>query len=172
MAQHLLKVDHPSLSDLQRAVASKARSIAVSKDNKFWEIEQQLRARDADPDDVFIDPYVEANHKAKLRTIKALEQQHQFFQSYIQDETYLLGSVFSGSGYWRTRAPQDQLRAQTIVDWALIKIRKERLGENKVSLFFLLPLGNLQSFLPSFLPSVLPSFLPSFLQSYQTDRKL
>lgn len=136
MAQHLLRVDHPSLSDLRRAVASKARGIAALKDNEFREIEQQLRARETDPDDVFVDPKDEANHKATLRTINALEQQHQFFQSYIQDQTYLLGSVFAGSGYWRTRARQDQRKDPTIADWALIEIPKERLGENIVSLFF------------------------------------
>ncbi|KAJ5225630.1 hypothetical protein N7468_006855 [Penicillium chermesinum] len=130
MAQHLLRVDHPSLSDLRGAVESKARGIAALKDNEFREIEQQLRARDTDPDDVFVDPKDETNHKATLRTINALEQQHQFFQSYIQDQTYLLGSVFAGSGYWRTRARQDQRKDPTITDWALIEIPKERLGEN------------------------------------------
>jgi hypothetical protein len=65
-----------------------------------------------------------------------LEQQHQFFQSYIQDQTYLLGAVFAGSGYWRTRARQDHSKGPTIVDWALIEIPKKRLRENIVSLSF------------------------------------
>ncbi|KAF3384915.1 hypothetical protein F1880_001774 [Penicillium rolfsii] len=129
MARHLLRVDHPSLGDLRRAVASRAQDIADLKDNEFRRIEQQISARDTDPDDVF-DPKDEAKYKARLHTINFLEQQHQFFQSYIQNKTYLLGSVFAGSGYSRTRTLQDQRQVSTIVDWALIEIPKERLGKN------------------------------------------
>ncbi|CEJ57254.1 hypothetical protein PMG11_05954 [Penicillium brasilianum] len=131
MAPQLLRVDHPSLSDLRRAVASLAGGIADLKSDKFREIEKQLRARDTDPDDVFVNPKDEAKYHGTVRTIDAFEQQHQFFQSFIQNETYLLGPVFAGSGLWRARAGQDQRQDLTIVDWALIEIPKERLGENK-----------------------------------------
>jgi hypothetical protein len=74
MAQRLLIVEHPSLRDINQTISKKTYEIEYNQDEEFRSVKKQIEARDADPDNFFVDPRDE-RYKKKLDYINLLKEQ-------------------------------------------------------------------------------------------------
>jgi uncharacterized C2H2 Zn-finger protein len=136
MAQRLLIVEHPSLRDINQTISKKTYEIEYNQDEEFRSVKKQIEARDADPDNFFVDPRDERLYKKKLDYINLLKEQRDYYQDFIQDRSYILGPVYAGSGYERKGKRMDRRDDSLVLDWALIEVPEERLGDNRVRFYF------------------------------------
>lgn len=136
MANEILKIDHPSLPDLRRTIENASSNIEEYRDAEFQRIERHIQQREVGHIDVFVTEKEEQRYHKLLKVITILQSERNHYQKFLDDKAYPLGSVFAGSGLYRKKARNaDQ---DFLLDWALIRIRQERLGENKVCLILLL----------------------------------
>lgn len=134
MADKILRIDHPSVPDLRFTIEDANSNIKETRNERFQGIEQRKRQKD-EGWDAFVTPSEERFYETNLRAITAMEAERDRFQKFLDDRSYLLGPVFAGSGLYRRR---ERVAGQEfMLDWALIRIRQERLGENKVWLTLL-----------------------------------
>jgi len=134
MASKLPNVDHPSVPDLERAIEDANSNLEGREDAEFGRVDRLIQEREAGSADAFVTKEEEYAHKIARKTIVIIQTKRDHLQKFLHDRSYVLGSVFAGSGVHRRRArvPNQDF----ILDWALIRISQERLGENKVWLTY------------------------------------
>lgn len=136
MANKILKIDHPSVPDLRRTIENANSNIERYRDAEFRRIERQIQQREAGSVDAFVTEREEQRYDRALKAITVMQSERNHFQKFLDDRAYFLGSVFAGSGLYRKTARNEG--QDFLLDWALIRIRQERLGGNKVWLLLLL----------------------------------
>lgn len=127
VAQQLLWVDHPSLRDLDNTIKAMNDSIAKIRTPQFLEYEKEINKGD----DGWLPEPAHANYRAMVRHIQDVEEFRNPFIAMRNSGSYLLGHVYAGSGLNRTRelksTDTNQEPRLISTDWALIKIKPERL---------------------------------------------
>ena len=124
MARKLLHVDHPSVGDLRSAMSRAESTQKEVLDRDYCGLKFRMRKHKKLPD-----LYVTKN-----LYVQAFRKRHKFFQSFLDNRQYYLGHVVAGSGLYRTKqqAHMKTGHVPSTLDWALINIDPQRLGENKV----------------------------------------
>ena len=116
-----IRVSQPSLKDHEQTVNEYRRQIETLRDERFLDIERRFE------DNGFIMPFelkfLNVNKAAIKRLQDRINHADEFFRAAKDD----LGPVWAGSGTRRS----DQLAT---LDWALIKVKPDRLSINHVSL--------------------------------------
>ncbi|KAM5472376.1 hypothetical protein MauCBS54593_002967 [Microsporum audouinii] len=113
-------VDQPSLKCHKRTVKEYLSNIKEAENVVSAEIQQQIQAGDPSVPMGKIRLY-EKNQKVIEATSTLIDQGTRF----IQEKHHHLGRVYAASGFRAT----DRLH---LLDWALIEVRKERLGKNEI----------------------------------------
>lgn len=135
MAESLLQVDHPSLKDLERSVSSYTSELEGQEHKIFLEIEERITAVDTGSEDVFVTPGERLWHKRIKDYFATLKTDRDYLESFLMNQSYVLGPVFAGSGLYRIGTRRDRPTEEFILDWALIEIPESRLGVNMVRRF-------------------------------------
>ncbi|OQE90392.1 hypothetical protein PENNAL_c0012G02406 [Penicillium nalgiovense] len=124
IARQTLKVDHPSLGDLQHTIAEIDGIIDNIKTEEFLELEATQRAID-EGEDMWIPESAARRYKGIARQISDLEAHRRPLATMRDDGSYFLGCVVAGSGVYGI---QKNDAGQAIsMDWALIDIAPGRL---------------------------------------------
>ncbi|KAJ5509277.1 hypothetical protein N7527_011420 [Penicillium freii] len=127
VAQQVLRVDHPSLRDLDNTIKKKDDLIADIRKPRFLEYEKEI----SKGDDGRLSESAIAIYRGTVRQIQATEESRSPFIAMRDSGSYLLGHVYAGSGLNRTRelkSTEENREVHLIsTDWALIKINPERL---------------------------------------------
>lgn len=127
VAQQILRVDHPSLRDLDNTIKTKDDLIADIRTPRFLEYEKEINKGD----DGRLSESAIAIYRGTVRQIQATEESRSPFIAMRDSGSYLLGHVYAGSGLNRTRELKSTEENQEVhlisTDWALIKINPERL---------------------------------------------
>ena len=133
MAQKLLHVDHPSVGDLRSAISRAESTKKEALDRDYCDLKFRMRKHKKLPD-VYVTDKKQSHFKTKNLYIQAFRKRHKFFQSFLDKRQYYLGHVVAGSGLYRTKqqAHMKTGNVPSALDWALINIDPQRLGENKV----------------------------------------
>lgn len=138
VAEQMLRIDHPSLRDLNNTIISHNTLISEYKDTKEFQTADAIQKRIDKGDDLILGP-LQRNYDSHVSKIRALEEIRDKFQSLINDGSFFLGHVYAGSGMNRIR--YNLKNAPITMDWALVEIGSYRLrteGESVV--------GNVVSF--------------------------
>ncbi|OQD75914.1 hypothetical protein PENDEC_c005G04444 [Penicillium decumbens] len=129
MADKLLNVDHPSVSDLKRTIENANEKINGRKDAEFRRVDRLIQEREAGSDDAFVTKQEEYAHKIALNANAIDQSERDHFQKFLDDKSYVLGSVLAGSGVYRKKARN--ANQDFILDWALPFLYGERLPLEK-----------------------------------------
>ncbi|KXG45491.1 uncharacterized protein PGRI_040400 [Penicillium griseofulvum] len=124
IAQKILKVDQPSLGDIEQTIAAIDKNITAYRTKDFLELEAAKKAIDEGQDEWMPDSAVRL-YEGMASHLRILEAARQPFATMRDNGTYFLGYVAAGSGLYRTRGTnaEDAVR----MDWALINITPDRL---------------------------------------------
>ncbi|KAJ5836655.1 hypothetical protein N7447_002681 [Penicillium robsamsonii] len=124
IARQILKVDHPSLKDLQHTINVIDGHIDTFKTGEFLEWEATQRAIDQG-EDLCIPESAARRYKGIAKRISEFKAVRQQFATMRDNRFYFLGHVIAASGVYRTKKNDaDQLIS---MDWALIDIDPGRL---------------------------------------------
>ncbi|KAJ6187246.1 hypothetical protein N7519_002154 [Penicillium mononematosum] len=102
IARQILKVDHPSLGDLQHTIAEISGIIDNIKTEEFLELEATQRAID-EGEDLWIPESAARRYKGIARQISDLEAHRQPLATMRDNRSYYLRHVVAGSGVYRTQ---------------------------------------------------------------------
>ncbi|KAJ5788383.1 hypothetical protein N7457_003373 [Penicillium paradoxum] len=121
IAKRILRIDHPAPQDLRTTIDSLKESIRKLKNASFYdskvEIDKGRHGRLSDS--------AKVGYEATLRCIRQLEKERDAYAKMLDNGAYYLGHVAAGSGMNRTRL--DENNDRVAVDWALIKMSRNRI---------------------------------------------
>lgn len=133
MARKLLHVDHPSVGDLKSAISRTESTKKEAMDRDYCDLKFRIQKHKKLPD-VYVTDKEQSRFKTKNLYVQAFRKRQKFFQGFLDKEQYYLGHVVAGSGMYRTKQQAHKKTGDfpSTLDWALISIDPQRLGENKV----------------------------------------
>ena len=123
-AEKMLLVDMPSLKDIGSEIDRLGDDINAMKNDEFREVERTLQAGE------FVMPHDGKMYERRKGLINESLVRQTDLESLRSKNK--LGFVFAASGYKERPATSVSMTADTLFDWALIKVDKHRLGENTV----------------------------------------
>lgn len=134
MARTLLRVDHPSVNDLESAINRAEDTKKEATDRDYYDLKCRIHKRNEGSDDVYVTEKEESRFRSKNLHIQSFQERQKFFRTFLDGRQYYLGHVVAGSGMYRTRQQAHMTTGDfpSVLDWALISIDPQRLGENKV----------------------------------------
>lgn len=128
-ASRILKMCQPSWYDVENRISEIDQVIEGIETPEFLKMEQDILNEE------FILPFLLRDHRTKKKIVDQRKEQMANFENFMEDGRIHLGHVFAGSGMYsakRSTATYGDERP-TIRDWALIRVKPERLGDNKAS---------------------------------------
>lgn len=135
MAPQLLRTEHPTSGDLNRAMVSLNDTISSIRTERFLEVERQIQQRDEGSINAFVTDKQERHYQRVLEVIAPFERELAQFVGFQHSGINPLGTVYAGSGLHRRRMRRNGL--PHILDWALVSLEnEERKGLNAVCFFF------------------------------------
>lgn len=121
VAKRILQIDHPSVEDLKQTVQRLNENIKSVKSKEFCELKKQIDLGE----NGWLSDGQKRRYRAMCDHIQRIEVQRDTYGKMLKNGSYHLGHVVAGSGMNRTRSNQDKIRVS--VDWALIKMSKNRI---------------------------------------------
>lgn len=128
-AQSILQVNHPSSCDIEEDITSWKQRIARLRDARFVELEGMMEELDVESQEACFSQRDRYIYHLKKHTIANFEDLKSSFEAFYNNNGFQLGFVYAGSGLNRVLGEASQ---RTLSDWALVTIKENRLGENKV----------------------------------------
>lgn len=134
MAPKLLRVDQPSIGDLETAISSLDKIIAEVETQDHKDLGVRIKLADANPENALVTDYERKMFDRMEALLAQLRKEKTAFKQYLDPRKRYLGEVVFGSGLNRTCRPTHRTEdsVPSIRDWALIRITPDRKGENKV----------------------------------------
>ncbi|RAK98803.1 uncharacterized protein BO80DRAFT_447165 [Aspergillus ibericus CBS 121593] len=129
----LLRIDHPSNSDLRQAVESEKASFEGFRDRRFTELESWVTALE-EGEDAFITSKERKFYEKQRQRLDVVQNRLTTYERFLSNKVNILGKVVAGSGQWRAKERQIDGGIQQglgIMDWALISALAPRIGSNK-----------------------------------------
>ncbi|KAJ5138430.1 uncharacterized protein N7515_003278 [Penicillium bovifimosum] len=129
VARRILRVDHPSLRDLNNTIDRRCAMAASMRTPQFLEYEDEINKGD----DGWLPESAKAKYEAILRRIKATEDACSPFIAMRESGNHFLGYVYAGSGLnsirstMRSNTDSKKETGQISTDWALVAINPSRL---------------------------------------------
>ncbi|KXG54559.1 uncharacterized protein PGRI_077030 [Penicillium griseofulvum] len=129
LSSHILRVDHPSLQDLNSTIDRRRSIVTGMRTQQFLNYENEINKGE----DGWLSESAKAKYEAILRRIKATEDACSPFITMRDSGNHVLGYVYAGSGMNRIRN-MERLNKQSeketrlvSIDWALVEINPARL---------------------------------------------
>lgn len=130
MANELLKVDHPSVSDLRRTLDNLESVLAEYADAQYRSIARHIESRERES----VSEEEQRIYDRKKPAVESLTRDRDHIRNFLKNGSHFLGSVFAGSGLYRQAVRGGNKHNH--LDWALINIPQQRLGPSKVGTVF------------------------------------
>ena len=130
---------HQSLADLNREMDHCTNVIhEISTEPLNIKVEQASKDSEG-----FVFPWEQRYYDEDQKRIKRFETAKDRAKLFRDASSHHLGRVFAASGekLWH-RIGNSSNSLDTIIDWALVEIPKERMGDNKVKPYHLIKLAN------------------------------
>lgn len=138
MAPKLLRVDQPSVRDLETTISSLDESIAEFETQDHKDLGVRIKLADASPENALVTDHERKIFDRMETILVQLRKEKTAFKQYLDPRKRYLGEVVFGSGLHCTCRPTDRTEGSvpSIQDWALIRVTPDREGENKVREYY------------------------------------
>lgn len=133
-AATILLVDSPSQDELTSRIGKLKEKIETFQKDEIYR-----KVAVAKEHDDFVNPLDEKKWKLTQKCIDMFSKERDDLKKFYHQKTYVLGTVFAASGLierpLETITTQEPAAGPSILDWALVRLKRRAVGTNKVCQF-------------------------------------